>query len=60
MNPKNRIVFLVDVDDTLLDNDLAQQEYLQYITSEFGQHAAKRYWNIFQEERLILYDASYG
>jgi FMN phosphatase YigB (HAD superfamily) len=49
MNPENRFVFLIDVDDTLLDNDAAQQEYFLHIRQNFGQQAANRYRSIFEE-----------
>src|SRR6266545_2742012 len=42
-------VFLLDVDNTLLDNDRAQDEYLRYIAQECGPEAAARYWDIFQQ-----------
>jgi FMN phosphatase YigB (HAD superfamily) len=49
MNPENRVVFLLDVDDTLLDNDAAQNDYLEHIRQNLGEQAADRYWTIFQE-----------
>lgn len=49
MTSEKRVVFLLDVDGTLLDNDTAQDEYLQHIKRNFGQQAADRYWTIFQE-----------
>jgi predicted secreted acid phosphatase len=30
MTSQKRVVFLLDLDDTLLDNDTAQDEYLQH------------------------------
>lgn len=48
MISRERVVFLLDVDDTLLDNDAAQNEYLQHIKRNFGERAAERYWTIFQ------------
>ena len=49
MTSQKRVVFLLDLDDTLLDNDKVQDEYLQHIKCHFGQQAAERYWTIFQE-----------
>ncbi len=49
MIPARRIVFLLDVDDTLLDNDEAQGDYLRHIEQNYGQQAAERYWEIFQK-----------
>src|SRR5690349_9808964 len=49
MTQTNKTVFLLDVDDTLLDNDAAQAGYLEHIRVNFGPEAADRYWAIFQE-----------
>jgi len=49
MPAADQIVFLLDVDNTLLDNDRAQDEYLRYIAQECGPEAAARYWDIFQQ-----------
>jgi FMN phosphatase YigB (HAD superfamily) len=42
------IVFLLDVDNTLLDNDTAQGDYLSEIQRMVSAKAAQRYWEIFQ------------
>jgi len=42
------IVFLVDVDNTLLDNDAIQQDLKDHIERNFGLAARKRYWRILQ------------
>jgi FMN phosphatase YigB (HAD superfamily) len=49
MTAEEQIVFLFDVDDTLLDNDTAQNDYLDHITKNYGEPAAQRYWAIFLE-----------
>jgi hypothetical protein len=49
MTLMSKVVFLVDVDNTLLDNDTAQDDYLQHIKEHLGNHAAERYWSIFEE-----------
>jgi FMN phosphatase YigB (HAD superfamily) len=49
MTLTNRVVFLLDVDDTLLDNDAAQAGYLEHIKLHYGPEAADRYWAIFTE-----------
>jgi FMN phosphatase YigB (HAD superfamily) len=49
MTSEKQVVFLFDVDDTLLDNDTAQDDYLDHITKNFGAQAAQRYWAIFQQ-----------
>ena len=48
MPSPDQTVFLLDVDNTLLDNDRAQDEYLRYIAQECGPIAAARLWEIFQ------------
>ncbi len=49
MTSEKQVVFFLDVDDTILDNDTAQDDYLEHITKNFGAQAAQRYWAIFQE-----------
>src|SRR5215472_18467864 len=49
MSLTDKVVFLLDVDDTLLDNDAAQAGYLEHIRLNYGQEAADRYWAIFTE-----------
>ena len=44
------IVFLVDVDNTLLDNDAIQQDLKDTFDRAFGIAARERYWIILQEE----------
>ena len=44
-------VFLLDVDDTLLDNDRFGADLGKRLESEFGVEARKRYWGIFEELR---------
>jgi FMN phosphatase YigB (HAD superfamily) len=43
------IVFLLDVDNTLLDNDTAQNDYLAEIRRTVSSEASQRYWEIFHE-----------
>ena len=45
------IVFLVDVDNTLLDNDRIQVDFKRHIEREFGVESAARYWKM--QERLF-------
>lgn len=45
------VAFLVDVDNTLLDNDAAQMDYLAEIKSSVSPQAAERYWQIFEDLR---------
>jgi FMN phosphatase YigB (HAD superfamily) len=43
------IVFLVDVDDTLLDGDRIQAEFKQHMEREFGPECRDQYWTIQEE-----------
>jgi hypothetical protein len=59
MTTAERVVFLFDVDDTLLDNDTAQNDYLDHIARHLGPHAAQRYWTIFRGLYDVLGYADY-
>jgi FMN phosphatase YigB (HAD superfamily) len=43
------IVFLVDVDNTLLDNDAIQQDLKGHLETSFGLAARERYWTILED-----------
>ncbi len=45
----NPIVFLVDVDDTLLENDRIQDDLKRHLEWEFGAECRDRYWAIQEE-----------
>jgi FMN phosphatase YigB (HAD superfamily) len=47
MNP-DATVFLVDVDNTLLDNDLVQDDIRRHLEREYGAGARDRYWAILE------------
>jgi FMN phosphatase YigB (HAD superfamily) len=53
MSPKGRsidpVVFLVDVDNTLLDNDAIQQDLKNHLERAFGVAARERYWRIQED-----------
>lgn len=49
MTPSHPIVFLVDVDNTLLDNDRIQQDLREHLERDFGIASCKRYWNILED-----------
>jgi FMN phosphatase YigB (HAD superfamily) len=51
MKQPDSIVFLVDVDNTLLDNDRIQDDFRYDLEREFGPEARDRYWEI--QERLF-------
>ena len=43
------VTFLVDVDNTLLDNDRIQQDLKDHLEQSFGIAARDRYWTILEE-----------
>jgi FMN phosphatase YigB (HAD superfamily) len=43
------VVFLVDVDNTLLDNDHIQKDLGEYLEREFGAACRDRYWKILED-----------
>jgi len=53
------IVFLLDVDNTLLDNDRIIDDLKVYLTRTFGDERQQRYWTIFENLRTELGYADY-
>jgi FMN phosphatase YigB (HAD superfamily) len=53
------VVFLLDVDNTLLDNDRVLRDLLLHIEREFGAERRERYYAIFEELRAELGYADY-
>jgi len=53
------VVFLLDVDNTLLDNDQIIEDLKDYLTQAFGAECARRYWTIFEKYREELGYADY-
>lgn len=47
-------VFLLDCDNTLLDNDRVQADLRQHLEQQFGVPARERYWAILEELRTEL------
>ncbi|WP_043159203.1 HAD family hydrolase [Bradyrhizobium sp. Ai1a-2] len=45
----NQVVFLVDVDNTLLDNDRIQADIKAYLERRYGASSRDRYWAILEE-----------
>ena len=45
----NPIVFLVDLDNTLLDNDRIQNDLKHHLEREFGEACRDRYWAILEQ-----------
>lgn len=53
------IVFLFDVDNTLLDNDRVTADLRRYLEKEVGPERNERYWSIFEALRSELGYADY-
>jgi FMN phosphatase YigB (HAD superfamily) len=56
---RERVVFLLDVDNTLLDNDRVTTDLRRYLGEEFGAECQERYWTIFEQLRKELGYADY-
>jgi FMN phosphatase YigB (HAD superfamily) len=54
MTRRYPIVFLLDVDNTLLDNDHVTRDLSFYLERKFGPEARLRYWTIFERLRAEL------
>jgi hypothetical protein len=48
------LVFLFDVDNTLLDNDVVQDDLKAHLAENYGAAARDRYWQILEELRSAL------
>jgi len=59
MTQTSRLVFLLDVDNTLLDNDAVTGDLRSHLEREFGRASSDRYWSIFEELRKELGYADY-
>ena len=57
--PPHDLVFLVDVDNTLLDNDAVIADLRQHLVSSFGRECQIEYWRIFEQLRRDLGYADY-
>ncbi len=55
----HKIVFLFDVDNTLLDNDRVIADLTKYLKREVGPERARCYWTIFERLRTRLGYADY-
>jgi FMN phosphatase YigB (HAD superfamily) len=53
------LVFLFDVDNTLLDNDAVQDDLSKHLEREFGRAQRDRYWTLFEALRAELGYADY-
>jgi FMN phosphatase YigB (HAD superfamily) len=59
MTAGSRVVFLFDVDNTLIDNDRITADLGRYLTKEVGQARCARYFEIFEDLRRELGYADY-
>ena len=59
MRQAAQTVFLFDVDNTLLDNDLVQEDLSAHLAREVGLVNRDRYWQLFEELRGELGYADY-
>ncbi|MBF6568953.1 MAG: HAD family hydrolase [Candidatus Binataceae bacterium] len=55
----DRIVFLFDVDNTLLDNDHVVADLMRHLEHAVGHERQQRYWAIFEQLRVELGYADY-
>ena len=53
------LVFLIDVDNTLLDTDRYSADLSQHLDDAFGESERKRYWDIYGQLRASLGYADY-
>ena len=53
------VVFLLDVDNTLLDNDRIIADLRGHLELQFGVASAERYWVVFEQLRQELGYADY-
>lgn len=59
MTAANELVFLLDVDNTLLDNDRIVADLSEHLAQVFGDESRNRYWKIFEALRVELGYADY-
>ena len=54
MSGTHDVVFLLDCDNTLLDNDRVQDDLRDHLVHEFGPESRDRYWAILEQLRVEL------
>jgi FMN phosphatase YigB (HAD superfamily) len=59
MRMTSRVVFLLDVDNTLLDNDRVVADLMRYLEKALGYEYEQEYWKIFDRLRHELGYADY-
>jgi FMN phosphatase YigB (HAD superfamily) len=57
--PRHPVVTLIDVDNTLLDNDAVTADLRNHLIAEVGRQRQGRYWEIFEELREQVGYADY-
>lgn len=57
--PRAPVVTLLDVDNTLLDNDAVTADLRAHLTAQVGRQRQGRYWELFEELRTELGYADY-
>jgi FMN phosphatase YigB (HAD superfamily) len=56
---RSRVVFLFDIDNTLLNNDHVTADLQKHLAREVGSEGAQRYWRLFERLRHELGYADY-
>jgi FMN phosphatase YigB (HAD superfamily) len=51
MSETHQVIFLFDVDNTLLDNDRMKADLGDYVSETFGPEARDQLWALYEEER---------
>lgn len=51
MSETHQVIFLFDVDNTLLDNDRMKADLSAYVEAVFGKKADEQLWSLYEEER---------
>ncbi len=59
MTQHHRVVFLLDVDNTLLDNDCIERDLRAHLEREFGLEQSQDYWTLFEARRQEMGYADY-
>ena len=59
MANNNGLVFLFDVDNTLLDNDRIVEDLKRYLAQQVGPERQQRYWDFFEQLRSEMGYADY-
>jgi len=56
---RHEVVFLFDVDNTLLDNDRVSADLKRHLQNKVGTERQARYWSLFEQLREELGYADY-